>query len=139
MAAQPICHDDPTGVPGCCAEPAAPAPVVRVVWPDRDHAVVGVAGTGSDPRWWWEVRDRVHALMAGGVRYLLVDLTEARSCDHAAPATLADAAVRMRQRDGWLRVHRVSGGDRPPCGSLREATLQDLFAIYRALDGVPRP
>lgn len=42
-----------------------------------EHAVVGATGGGMDSHWRGELRARVQALMAGGVRYLLVDLHRA--------------------------------------------------------------
>jgi anti-anti-sigma regulatory factor len=84
-----------------------------------------------------ELRQRVEGLLVAGVRYLLVDLVEAGSCDPMAIGVLADAARLLETRQGWLRINpnrTVS-----IAAELEEATLSDLFAIYRSSSGISRP
>jgi anti-anti-sigma regulatory factor len=118
------------------AAPPAPGPAIRSVQPDRDHGVLEVAGAlGHDNA--AELRQRVEGLLVAGVRYLLVDLVEAGSCDPMAIGVLADAARLLETRQGWLRINpnrTVS-----IAAELEEATLSDLFAIYRASYGISRP
>lgn len=66
--------------------------------------------------------------MVGGVRYLLVDLAEAVPGD-AVVSHLTEAARRLEERQGWLRVNQQFSS--LPV-DLTEATLGDLFAIYRS-------
>jgi hypothetical protein len=70
----------------------------------------------------------VEGLLVAGVRHLLVDLAEADPAD-AVVTVLADTGRRLEERQGWLRVHRQDSS--LPVG-LAEATLDELFAIYRA-------
>jgi anti-anti-sigma regulatory factor len=135
MTAQLIEHFGPADVSVRGAGSRASALAIRVVWPDREHAVIGVAGAEVDPERLGELRERVQALMVGGVRYVLVDLSEAPSCGGAVLDVLADAAARLQERDGWLRVHRLVTEVPCPGSSVEEATLSELFAIYRALAG----
>jgi hypothetical protein len=101
---------------------------IRTVQPDREHAVLEVVGVPghdlADELW-----QRVEGLLVAGVRYLLVDLSEAGPADAVADA-LTEAGRRLEERHGWLRVHQ----DRmwPLPGGLSEATLTEVFAIYRA-------
>jgi anti-anti-sigma factor len=118
------------------AAPPAPGPAIRSVQPDRDHGVLEVAGA-LDHDNAAELRQRVEGLLVAGVRYLLVDLVEAGSCDPMAIGVLADAARLLETRQGWLRINpnrTVS-----IAAELEEATLSDLFAIYRASSGISRP
>jgi hypothetical protein len=104
--------------------------VIRTVQPDREHAVLEVIGVpGHDAA--DELAQRVEGLLVAGVRYLLVDLSEAGRTD-AVVDVLTEASRRLDERHGWLRVH----GDRisPVSGNLSEATLTEVFAIYRAFD-----
>jgi hypothetical protein len=97
---------------------------IRSVQPDREHAVlevVGAPGLASVD----ELRQRVEGLLVAGVRYLLVDLAEAVPGD-AVVSVLAETARRLEERQGWLRVRQDLSLRLP------EATLGDLFAIYRA-------
>ncbi len=100
---------------------------IRSVRPDREHAVLEVVGAPAiasvD-----ELRQRVEGLLVAGVRYLLVDLAEAGPGD-AVVSVLAETARRLEERQGWLRVNRQGS---PLPVDLTEATLGDLFAIYRA-------
>jgi hypothetical protein len=104
---------------------------IRTVQPDREHAVLEVVGTpghdAADELW-----QRMEGLLVAGVRYLLVDLSEAGPID-AVAAALTEASRRLKERHGWLRVH----GDLmwPVPGGLSEATLTEVFAIYRAFAG----
>ncbi|WP_345603438.1 hypothetical protein [Pseudonocardia adelaidensis] len=77
----------------------------------------------------------MEALLIGGVRFLLVDLSEAQACDGRVRALLADAAARLADRSGWLRIHPHL--DEPPSRNpdVADATLPDLFLIYRAMGG----
>jgi hypothetical protein len=112
-------------------EPAAtPVPVagiaIRSIQPDREHAVlevVGAPGLESIGELW----QRMEGLLVAGVRYLLVDLAEALG--DAVVSVLAATSRRLEERQGWLRVHRQFAA--LPVG-LTDATLDDLFAIYRA-------
>jgi hypothetical protein len=100
---------------------------IRSVQPDREHAVLEVVGTlGLDSV--DELRQRVEGLLVADVRYLLVDLAEAVPGD-AVVSVFAVTARRLEERRGWLRVHRQRAS--LPVG-LTEATLGELFAIYRA-------
>ena len=104
--------------------------LIRSGQSDREHAVlevVGAPGLESVD----ELRQRVEGLLVAGVRYLLVDLAEAVPAD-AVVSVLAETARRLEERRGWLRVHRP--GSSLPVG-LTEATLGELFAIYRAFAG----
>jgi hypothetical protein len=107
--------------------PSVTSTKIRSMQPDRDHAVLEVVGAPGlecvD-----ELRQRVEGLLVAGVRYLLVDLAEAVPGD-AVVRVLADAARRLEERQGWLRVNRQ---DSSLPVSLPEATLGDLFAIYRS-------
>jgi hypothetical protein len=100
---------------------------IRSMQPDREHAVLEVVGapglTSVDELW-----QRMEGLLVAGVRYLLVDLAEAVPGD-AVVSVLAETARRLEERQGWLRVNRQ---DSSLPASLPEATLGDLFAIYRA-------
>jgi hypothetical protein len=100
---------------------------IRSIQPDREHAVLEVVGAPG-PASIDELRQRMEGLMVAGVRYLLVDLAEAVPCD-AVTSLLADTARRLAEGHGWLRVDRQSSS--LPVG-LTEATLGDLFTIYRA-------
>jgi hypothetical protein len=100
---------------------------IRSGQPDREHAVLEVVGAPG-PDSVDELRRRVEGLLVAGVRYLLVDLAEAVQGD-AVVGVLAETARRLEERRGWLRVDRQ--GSSLPLG-LTEATLGDLFAIYRA-------
>jgi hypothetical protein len=134
MTAQLIEHVGPADVSASDTGSRASVLAIRVVWPDREHAVIGVSGAEMELEDLGELRERVQALTAGGVRYVLVDLSDAPSCDGAVLDVLVDAAARLQERDGWLRVHRpVAEVPRP--SRVGEATLSDLFAIYRALAG----
>jgi hypothetical protein len=112
--------------------------VIRSVQPDREHAVLELVGTpgleSAD-----ELRRRVEGLLVADVRYLLVDLAEADAVD-AVASVLAATAQRLEERQGWLRVH---GQGSPLPAGLTEASLGELFAIYRgfgcAADGRARP
>ena len=100
---------------------------IRSIQPDREHAVlevVGAPGLESVD----ELRHRVEGLLVAGVRYLLVDLADGVPGD-AVVSVLAETARRLEERQGWLRVNRQ--GSPLPVG-LTEATLGELFAIYRA-------
>jgi hypothetical protein len=104
--------------------------VIRTVQPDREHAVlevIGVPGRGDAG----ELRQRVEGLLVAGVRYLLVDLSEAGSAD-AVVDVLTEASRRLNERHGWLRVHWDPMS--PVSRGLSEATLTDVFAIYQAFD-----
>jgi hypothetical protein len=100
---------------------------IRSIQPDREHAVLEVVGAPG-PESADELRHRVESLLVAGVRYLLVDLAEA-VLGAAVVGVLAETARRLEERQGWLRVHRQ--GSSLPVG-LTEATLGQLFAIYRA-------
>lgn len=104
---------------------------IRSVQPDRDHAVLELVGTLDRARV-DELRQRLTGLLVGGARFLLVDLAEVGPCDPALTGVLTAFARRRDARQGWLRVHA------PPSSlcELNEATLADLFAIYRAAGGV---
>jgi hypothetical protein len=110
---------------------------IRSVQPDREHAVLEVVGAPGF-ECVGELWQRVEGLLVAGVRYLLVDLAEAVPGD-AVVSVFAETARRLEQRQGWLRVNRQEAS--PPVG-LPEATLGDLFAIYRsfvrAAGGHPR-
>jgi hypothetical protein len=112
--------------------------VIRSVQPDREHAVLELVGTPG-PESADELRHRVEGLLVADVRYLLVDLAEADPVD-AVASVLAATAQRLEERQGWLRVH---GQDSPLPAGLTEASLGELFAIYRgfgcAADGRARP
>jgi hypothetical protein len=106
---------------------AIPKAVIRSGQSDREHAVLEVVGVPG-PDGVDELRQRVEGLLVGGVRYLLVDLAEAVRGD-AVVSVLAETARRLEERQGWLRVDRQASSF--PLG-LTEATLSELFAIYRA-------
>jgi hypothetical protein len=106
---------------------AIPQAAIRSGQPDREHAVLEVVGAPG-PDSVDELRQRVEGLLVAGVRYLLVDLAEAVQGD-AVVSVLAETARRLEERQGWLRVDRQ--GSSLPLG-LTEATLGELFAIYRA-------
>src|SRR4051812_12496021 len=112
-----------------------PGPAIRSVQPDRDHGVLEVAGAlgHHDAA---ELRQRVEGLLIAGVRYLLVDLAEAGPCEPMAIGVLADAARLLKRRQGWLRIN--PNPTAPLAAELHEATLPDLFAIYRASSGTSR-
>ena len=96
--------------------------------------VVGALGHDSAA----ELRQRVEGLLVAGVRHLLVDLAEAGPCDPAVIGVFAEAARVLEGRPGWLRV--IPNGTQPLALELDEATLPDLFAIYRAsLGATHRP
>jgi anti-anti-sigma regulatory factor len=126
----------PLGPLAAPADRPAPAPAIRSVQPDRDHDVLEVAGAlGHDNA--AELRQRVEGLLVAGVRCLLVDLGEAGPCDPGVIGVLADAARRLERRQGWLRIN--PNRCLPVAAELDEATLTDLFAIYRASAGTSRP
>jgi hypothetical protein len=100
---------------------------IRSVQPDREHAVleiVGAPGLESVDELW----QRVEGLLVAGVRYLLVDLAEAVPGD-AVVSVFVETARRLEERQGWLRVNLQCSSSLPV--GLTEATLGDLFAIYR--------
>jgi hypothetical protein len=113
---------------------AAPHPlgvVIRTIQLDREYAVLDVVGVpGQDTA--DELWQRVERLLVAGVRYLLVDLSEAGPADAMVDA-LTEAGRRLDERHGWLRVH----ADRswPVPDGLSEATLTEVFEIYQALAG----
>ena len=126
----------PLGPLTALAGPPAPAPAIRSVQPDRDHGVLEVAGAlGHDNA--AELRQRVEGLLVAGVRYLLVDLVEAGPCDPMAIGVLADAARVLEGRQGWLRIN--PNRTVPIAAELDEATLPELFTIYRASSGTSLP
>jgi len=100
--------------------------------------VVEVVGAAIDPAELGELRDRVETLLGGGVRNLLVDLSEAPPCDDAVRCALVDSAGWLKAHQGWLRVFRRcparSDQHRHPGVGVKEATLLELFAIYRAVN-----
>lgn len=111
--------------------PSPHAVVIRTVQPDRDHAVlevIGLPGHGTVD----ELRQRIQGLLVAGVRYLLVDLSEAGPAD-AVANVLNEAGRHLKQRRGWLRVHHDLTWPLP--GGLSEATPTEVFAIYRSLSG----
>lgn len=111
--------------------PSPPRVVIRTVQPDREHAVlemVGIPGHDIADELW----QRVEGLLVAGVRYMLVDLSEAGSADAVAGA-LAEAGRRLEARRGWLCVRQNPMWPVP--GGLPEATLTEIFAIYRAFAG----
>jgi hypothetical protein len=111
------------------ASPPAPAPVIRSVQTDRDHGVLEVVGVlGHDSA--AELRQRVEGLLVAGVRRLVVDLAEAGPFDPAVIDVFTEAARVLEGRPGWLRV--IPNRTQPLPEELDEATLPDLFAIYRA-------
>jgi hypothetical protein len=125
----------PVPAPGAVIAPmTARSPsgfAIRTVQPDREHAVLEVVGTpGHDAV--DELWQRMEGLLVAGVRYLLVDLSGAGPIEAVAEA-LAEASRRLKERQGWLRVH----GDLmwPVPDGLSEATLNEVFAIYRAFAG----
>jgi hypothetical protein len=122
-------------VPSAAAPDAGdvPAVTIRAVWPDREHALIGVVGAATDADSLVELRERVEALLIGGVRHLLVDLSEAQAFDRPVRALLADAAARLADRSGWLRIHPGFDEAAPPNPDVDDATLPDLFVIYRAM------
>jgi hypothetical protein len=122
-------------VPSAAAAAPAPDVTIRAVWPDREHALIGVVGTAADADSLVELRDRVEALLIGGVRHLLVDLSEAQAFDRPVRTLLADAAARLADRSGWLRIHPGFDEAPPPNPDVDDATLPDLFVIYRAMAG----
>jgi hypothetical protein len=131
----PLDHVPPAATP-------VPAVTIRAVWPDREHALIGVVGAAPDADGLVELRQRVDALLIGGVRHLLVDLSEAPAFDRPVRALLADAAARLAGRSGWLRIHPGFDEASPPNPDVDDATLPDLFVIYRAMAGgtdVPAP
>ncbi|MEN3270280.1 STAS domain-containing protein [Pseudonocardia sp.] len=126
----------PLGRLTASASPPPAAPAIRSVQPDRDHGVLEVAGALCQDNA-AELRQRVEGLLVAGVRYLLVDLAEADGCDPAVMGVLADAARLLEGRQGWLRIN--PNGTLPVAAKLDEATLPDLFAIYRASAGTSQP
>jgi hypothetical protein len=104
---------------------------IRTVQPDREHAVLDVVGApghdAADELW-----QRLEGLLVAGVRYLLVDLSEAGPVDAVADA-FTEASRRLKERHGWLRVHQDLMWPVP--GGLSEATLTEVFAIYLAFAG----
>ena len=113
------------------ADPSPRRVVIRTAQPDREHAVLEVVGVaGHDVA--GELRQRVEGLLVAGVRYLLVDLSVAGPADAVSDA-LAEASRCLKERHGWLRIHRDRMWpvpDAPP-----EATLTEVFAIYQAFAG----
>jgi hypothetical protein len=126
----------PLGPLTALASPPATAPAIRSVQPDRDHGVLEVAGALCQDNA-AELRQRVEGLLVAGVRFLLVDLAEVDGCDPVVIGVLADAARLLEGRQGWLRIN--PSRDLPIAEKLDEATLPDLFAIYRASAGPSRP
>jgi anti-anti-sigma regulatory factor len=101
------------------------------VQPDREHAFVDVVGVLGDEDV-SELRQRVAGLLVAGVRYVLVDLTEAEGDDSAPSAALAAARRELIRRRGWLRL---VGSDPSSFTPGVEASLTDVFAMYRAAVG----
>jgi anti-anti-sigma regulatory factor len=126
----------PLGPLTALARPPAAAPAIRSVQPDRDHGVLEVAGALCQDNA-AELRQRVEGLLVAGVRFLLVDLAEVDGCDPVVIGVLADAARLLEGRQGWLRIN--PNRTLPAAAKLDEATLPDLFAIYRASAGTSRP
>ena len=126
----------PLGALAALGDQRAPAPAIKSVQPDRDHGVLEVAGAfGHDNA--AELRQRVEGLLVAGVRFLLVDLAEAGRCDPGVIGVLADAARVLEGRQGWLRINPNRAV--PIAAELDEATLPDLFAIYRASSSTSLP
>jgi len=104
---------------------------IRTVQPDREHAVLEMVGTpGHDAV--DELWQRMEGLQVAGVRYLLVDLSEAGPIEAVAEA-LTEASRRLKERQGWMCVH----GDLllPVPDGLSAATLNEVFSIYLAFAG----
>ncbi len=98
------------------------------VQPDRDHAFVEVIGEcGHEGA--AELRQRVDGLVIAGVRFVLVDLTAAGEVAPTTSAVLAAAGRQLTRRKGWLRV---VGHDPSPSTARYDASLLDLFTMYRA-------
>src|SRR5919197_1531477 len=99
--------------------PFPPRVMIRTAQPDREHAVlevVGVPGPDTSDELW----QRVEGLLVAGVRYLLVDLSEAGPADAVADV-LAEAGRRLTERHGWVCVHPDQMWPMPD--GLSEATL----------------
>ena len=98
------------------------------VQPDRDHAFVEVIGT-CDHEGVAELRQRLDGLLIAGARFVLVDLTAADDVASTTPGALAAVGRQLTRREGWLRM---VGNDPSPSAARYEASLLDLFTIYRA-------
>ncbi|WP_170309103.1 STAS domain-containing protein [Pseudonocardia hierapolitana] len=101
---------------------------IMSVQPDRDHAFVEVIGVCGDEGV-AELRQRVDGLLIGGARFVLVDLTGAGEVAPSTSSALAAAGRQLTRRQGWLRT---VGPDSSSSAARYEASLLDLFTMYRA-------
>jgi hypothetical protein len=109
-------------------KPDRPGLRIMSVQPDRDHAFVEVIGICGGREGVAELRQRVNGLLIAGARFVLVDLTRATEVAATTSATLSAAGQQLNQRKGWLRTVGHDSSSAAP----HEATLLDLFAMYRA-------
>lgn len=75
------------------------------------------------------VGERLSALLRGGVRFVVLDISEVTRFDAQVWTIVADARQQLRTRQGWLRLVGAAGS--AVDGTV--ATLADLFAVYRSV------
>ncbi|GEL20293.1 STAS domain-containing protein [Pseudonocardia asaccharolytica] len=102
--------------------------IISSVQPDRDHALLTVTGM-LDQESAAELRQRATGLLVAGARYLVVDLSQAYGAHPGILGLLAAASRRLTARQGWLKL---TGAGPAVMEKLDEASLSDLFTIYRA-------
>lgn len=95
---------------------------------DREHAFVEVIGP-FDHEGVAELGQRIEGLLIAGARYVLVDLTGACGIAPTTSAALAPVDRQLARRKGWLRM---IGHDSSTSAARYEASLPDLFVMYRA-------
>ena len=100
---------------------------------DPEHALL-VGRGGIDDTVVAEFGDQVSALVAEGVRFLVLDLSQVSSCDPGLVPALAQAGRTVHAHHGWMRMAAIA-----PCvtATLDLATLGDLFAVYETSEQVP--
>lgn len=95
---------------------------------EPEHALL-VARGGIDDTVIAEFSDQVSALVADGLRFLVLDFSQVSSCDPGLVPAMAQASRIVRARHGWVRMVATA-----PCvtATLDLATPGDLFTVYQA-------
>ncbi|MFC5996366.1 STAS domain-containing protein [Pseudonocardia hispaniensis] len=104
---------------------------ISSVQPDRDHALLTVVGM-LDHEAVAELCRRTAGLLVAGARYLVVDLSQAHGAHAELLGMLAGVSRRLVARRGWLKL---VGAGPAVMEELDEASLSDLFTLYRAVTG----
>ena len=75
------------------------------------------------------LQSRVDALLDGGARFLVADLSGVAGCDGRLFDLLARISHLVGRRGGWLRLVGVGS---PVLNALDQAALPEVLLVYRA-------